>query len=246
MYCYKKSKFYYMRRVILTVLTAVLWISFSNISHGQEGTSKNISLSPGIKMGYNRGFGLQANVTASHFQTGFPFRMRLGLGLSFINPGDALDARRIFINNNTNGTPEKKGRSLDLRLDFLVTKQILGLSDSYFLIGPRFSTFNGDFKYVGGNEDFEIKSHRWGIGAGLENHFKMTQKMDLVLAYGLDFYIPSTLTGHDTSYSPDNDNVNPTKDNKNDNVYFIYKNANKAIRQPVFMPHIMLGICFGL
>jgi hypothetical protein len=99
---------------------------------------------------------------------------------------------------------------------------------------------------VGGNEDFDVTSHQWGIGAGIENHFKMTQNLDLVISYGLDFYIPGTLTGHDTSYSPDNDNVNPARDNQNNDVYFIYKDANKAIKQPVFIPHVMLGVRFRL
>jgi len=62
----------------------------------------------------------------------------------------------------------------------------------------------------------------------------------------LDFYLPSTLTGHDTSYSPDNDNVNPRRDILNDDVYFIYKDANRAIKQPMFMPRIMMGVNFSL
>jgi len=233
------------RKVLLGLMTLTL-LNFNYISLSQETTGNQLKFSGCALAGYNRGLGFQANVTASSFTKEFPFKLRFGLGYSFINPGDALDARRIFVNNNTNGTPEKKGRSLDLRLDFMISKQVFGLDDSYLIFGPRFSTFNGDFKYIGGNEDFEVKSHQWGIGAGIENHFKMTQNLNLVLAYGLDFYIPGTLTGHDTSYSPDNDNVNPARDNQNNDVYFIYKDANRAIRQPEFMPHLMLGVSFGL
>ena len=128
---------------------------------------------------------------------------------------------------------------IDLRLDLLVSKTVFNINHSYLVFGPKILTFKGDFKYVGGNERFssEVKSHQWGIGAGIENHFKMAKNLDLVIAYGLDFYVPSTLTGHDTSYSPDNDNINPTRDNQNDNVYFIYRDANRAIRQPEFMPY---------
>jgi hypothetical protein len=232
-----------MQRKLLSAFTAFILCSAAS-SYCQDSFGSNIRFTPGARIGYNKGLGLQASVTASNFAPEFPFKIRLGAGLTFLNPGDALDARRIFINNNTNGTPEKKGRSIDIRLDFLVTRTVFGLDNSYVSAGPRFSTFKGNFKYVGGNEDFDVKSHQWGIGAGIENHFKMTPAMDLILAYGLDFYIPSTLTGHDTSYSPDNDNVNPRTDNQNNNVYFIYKDANKAIRQPVFMPYIMLGMNF--
>ncbi len=212
----------------------------------QEGTTNKLKFSGEVLTGYNRGLGLLTNVTASNFAPEFPFKLRFGLGYTFLNPGDAFDARRIFINNNTNGTPEKHGRSIDLRLDLLVSKTVFNINHSYLVFGPRFSAFKGDFKYVGGNEDFEVKSRQWGIGAGIENHFKMTNTLGLVIAYGLDFYAPSTLTGHDTSYSPDNDNINPTRDNRNDDVYFIYKDANRAIRQPEFMPYLMLGVSFGL
>jgi len=127
-----------------------------------------------------------------------------------------------------------------------ISKTIFNINHSYLVFGPRFSAFKGDFKYVGGNEDFEVKSHQWGIGGGIENHFKMAKNLGLIIAYGLDFYVPSTLTGHDTSYSPDNDNINPTRDNQNENVYFIYKDANRAIRQPEFMPYLLFGVSFGL
>ena len=235
-----------MKRVLLLVTTAFFMVVFCGLSFGQEKKSDKIVFNPGFQLGYNRGAGFHGNVTAMHFRQGFPFVLRMGLGITFLNPGDAPEARRIFINNNTNGTPEKKGHSFDLRFDFMMSRTVLGIGDSFLYFGPRFSTFTGDFKYVGGNEDFEVKSHQWGLGGGFENHFRMTEKLDLILSYGLDFYVPSTLTGHDTSYSPDNDNVNPHTDNRNDNVYFRYNDANRAIRQPLFMPHLMLGINFGI
>ena len=108
-------------------------------------------------------------------------------------------------------------------------------------VGPA-----GDFKYVGGNEDFEVRSGQWGFGGGIENQFKMSSKLYLVLVFGLDYYFPSTLTGHDTSYSPDNDNVNGNSDNQNGDRPFSYKDANKAINQPGIMPRIMIGVNFNL
>ena len=114
------------------------------------------------------------------------------------------------------------------------------------MFGPRFSTFKGNFKYIGGNEDFDVKSHQWGIGGAIEHHFRMISNFSLVIQYGLDHYFPSTLTGHDTSYSPDNDNVNPTNDSQNENNPFTYRDADRAIKQPVLMPRIMVGMNFNL
>lgn len=196
--------------------------------------------------GYNRGFGLRANLTVYNFPGAFPFDLRFGMGYTFLNPGNAADARRIFINNATNGEPDKNGGSFDLRLDFLKHKEVFGIENSFLVFGPRFSTFKGHFDYVGGNEVFDVTSHQWGIGAGIEHHFSMAQNISVVIGYGLDYYIPGTLTGHDTSYSPGNDNVNPENDNENNDLPFKYKDANKAIYQPGIMPHVMMGVCFGL
>lgn len=232
-------------KVIPAVLIAYC-ICCSSVSYCQDKTGTPLKFSAGFVTGYNRGYGFQGRFAAWNFENDFPIHLRFGLGYSVLNPGNAPDARRIFINNATNGTPEKKGHSIDYRLDFMMPKTVFNVENSYLVFGPRFATYTGDFRYVGGNEDFEVKSHQWGIGAGIENHFRMVKNIEFVVEYGLDFYLPATLTGHDTSYSPDNDNVNAQNDNQNENVPFKYKDADKAINQPKFMPHIMIGLNFLL
>jgi hypothetical protein len=226
--------------------TGILLLCHGSPSYGQEKDKAPLQYSAGIMTGYNRGFGLQANLTAFNFPKDFPLELRFGIGLSLIDPGNAADARRIFINNATNGVPEKNGRSFDFRFDFLFPKTVFGNTNSFLILGPRFSTFRGHFDYVDGNEVFDVTSTQWGIGAGIENHFKLTQKLSLLLNYGLDVYLPGTLTGHDTSYSPNNDNVNAEENNQNNDIPFTYKDADKAIRQPFLMPHFMIGVNFKL
>jgi hypothetical protein len=235
-----------MKRKTLLAIIALALLTSGLISYGQDKTGAPSKYTVGVVTGYNRGYGLQGNITLHNFLTSFPFEMRFGIGYGGLNPGNALDARRIFINNNTNGTPEKKGRSFDFRLDLLVSKTIFNIENSFLVFGPRYSTFNGDFKYIGGNEDFEVKSKQWGLGIGIEHQFRMYRNMNLVFVYGLDYYFPSTLTGHDTSYSPDNDNVNIRNDNQNGDIPFTYQDADKAIGQPRFMPRAMIGITFDL
>jgi hypothetical protein len=235
-----------MNRKLLLFLWALIFPITGNNLFSQEGESGPLAYSGGVFAGYNHGLAFNGNFTASKFPKGFPFELRFGIGYIFLNPGDAMDARRIFINNNTNGVPEKKGHSIDFRFDFMVSKPVFGVKTSYIVFGPRFSTFKGNFVYVGGNEDFDVTSHQWGVGLGLEHHFPMSDNLSLVVSYGLDYYIPSTLTGHDTAYSPDNDNRNPKRDNQNDDVYFVYKDANKAISQPGLVPRLMIGVSFGL
>jgi hypothetical protein len=233
-----------MKRLLAGI--TLLMISLGSAICGQEKDKSPLKYTVGIVTGYNRGFGVQTNLSAYNFGPGFPVSLRLGIGLTLLNPGNAADARRIFINNATNGVPEKNGRSFDFRFDFLFPKTVFGNDNSYVVVGPRYSTFRGHFDYVDGNEVFDVTSQQWGFGIGLENHFKLTQKLSLFLTYGVDGYLPSTLTGHDTSYSPDNDNVNAEDNNQNDNAPFKYKDANKAIKQPFIMPRFMIGLNFNL
>ena len=222
----------------------LLFLMVSVILSGQENARKPGNIALGVLTGYNRGYGVQANLT--YLNSELPFELRGGVGYTFMNPGNALDARRIFINNNTNGTPEKSGRSIDYRFDFLIPKPIFGIQNSYLVVGPRGSSFKGTFKYVGGNEEFDVVSRQWGLGGGLESRFKMSSRLNLVIAAGVDYYFPSTLHGHDTSYSPDGDHVNPRNDNENNDEQFTYKDADKAIAQPRIMPYGMLGLRFKL
>ena len=63
---------------------------------------------------------------------------------------------------------------------------------------------------------------------------------------GADYFFSSALTGHDTSYSPDNDNINARTDNENDNIEFTYKDADNAVNQPKIIPQIMIGLVYKL
>lgn len=223
----------------VTFFIALAFFTFS-ILQAQESTKFSI----GLKAGYNNGFGTQTNFTLYNLVQDIPIHLRLEIGYSNINPGDSADARRIFINNATNGTPEKKGQIIDYRLDFLFPFDLL--NDSFIKIGPRYSNYKGNFKYTGGNEDFDVVSNQWGFGLGLGNFFKINKKLNLEMNAGFDYFINATLTGHDTSYSPDDDNINARNDNENDNTAFTFKEADNAINQPKYMPHIMVGINYIL
>ena len=234
-----------MKRSLIIIVSIFTLLPIFSIN-AQKNAVNRFKLSSGIITGYNGGYGVQANFTVHKPAQNFPLELRFGLGYNFMDPGNALEARRIFINNNTNGTPEKSGRSIDYRLDFLFPKSIFGLKQSYIVLGPRGASFKGNFQYIGGNEDFDVISHQWGLGGGIESHFDMARNLAFVISVGLDYYLPGTLHGHDTSYSPDGDNVNPRNDNENNDTPFTYKDANEAIYQPAFMPYAMIGLTFNL
>ncbi len=223
---------------------AMACVSFN--SYAQETTKSSTQYSVGLLAGYNGGIGGQVNLTAHKPVESLPLDFRFGFGYTNMDPGNSADARRIFINNATNGVPEEKGKAFDYRLDALWPVTLIGNAKSFIAFGPRYSSFRGNFKYVGGNEDFDVTTKQFGVGLGVESHFKMNDKLDLVILAGIDYFLNSTLKGHDTQYSPDDDNVNPRDDNANDNIPFTYEDADEAINEPEFNPRIMIGINYHL
>lgn len=233
----------------MTLLKTTLLVAFVSIFHfsfSQNTKDQDSQFAVGLSTGYNRGLGFNINFTALKPIESLPIHLRLGIGYTKLDPGNSADARRIFINNATNGVPEEKGKSFDYRLDFMWKTNILNLEESYIVFGPRYSSFKANFKYVGGNEDFDVTSKQFGLGIGAETQFKISKQLNLVAAVGLDYFFNNTLKGHDTSYSPDDDNVNPRNDNENSGVQFTYSDANKAIKQPSLMPRVLLGVVYKL
>jgi len=201
--------------------------------------AQHTRLSAGGQLGYSTGLAIQGNLVAADFAQGFPLQLRFGLVYAASQPGQALDARRIFINNATNGTPEKSGRTLGVRLDVMHPVRVLGLARAYAFGGIRHSSFRANFRFVGGNEDFDVTSSHWGFGGGVESYFAVSRRMDMLISAGLDYYFASRLSGHDTSYSPDGDNVNPREG-------FTYRDADAAVGQPKLGPALLLGINYRL
>lgn len=223
----------------------LLLIGISLSSIAQEQTKFKEKTDFQFTAGLNRGFGLGVNLLFNDPAKEFPLDIRLGLGYTWLKPGSSSAARKIFINNASNGVPEEKGHNIDLRLDFLKKITILDNQDSYGYFGPRYSSFKGNFKYVGGNEDFDITTKQYGLGAGIESRYNISSNVKLVVSAGLDYFFDAKLQGHDTSYSPNNDNTNARTNNSTDEQ-FRYKDADKAIDQPGFMPRIMFGVQMDL
>ena len=193
------------------------------------------NFSTDLMLGYSGGFGVQVNGMVSGFAKGFPMNLSVGIGYTGMDPGNAADARRIFINDATNGDPEKSGHRWDFRMDFLYQVNWLSLQRGFLYGGVRYTSFNGNFKFIGGNEDFNISSDNWGIGVGGKAYFDMGGQLDFVVTAGADYFFASDLSGHDTVYSPDGENINPRRD-------YTYDTADDAIGQPKLEPILMIGL----
>ena len=184
--------------------------------------------------GYGGGPAGQLSLVVSRFVERSPVCVRLGLGYAGLEPGNAEQARRVFINEATNGTPEKAGHAYTWRLDLLTPLGGRSGSGWNLYAGPRYSRFTAGFKYVGGDEDFDVRCHQWGLGGGADYTAPMTPDVSLRFSGGADYYFRSTLEGHDAAYSPDGQHVNSRED-------FTYEDADRAINQPNVQFRLLVG-----
>lgn len=191
------------------------------------------ALSAGALVGYQGGLGIQAFGTVRDVARGLPLTFRLRLGRTSVEPGSPSAARRIFINNATNGTPVATARTWDAGLDVLLPRG----PRTCLWAGLRRSSFVANFKYVGGNEDFDVRSSEWGLAAGMERGFPMSDRLELLVSGGAEWYHTTRLQGHDTSYSPDGEDVNPREE-------FTYADADEAVGQPKLRAVLMVGISY--
>lgn len=190
--------------------------------------------SGGVSLGYNSGKSFDFHLTTPAFGRHLPLKARFAFRYAGVDPGDGLLARHVFINDNTNGTLEQSGTTWGFKLDVLHPVHLFANHASVYA-GVRHAWFTGDYRFVGGNEDFEIKSNHWGFGGGLETEYPVGRRVTLLLTGGLDYFLPSSMYGHDATYRPDNNNTNPRND-------YNYSDADKAVGQPKFAPIMMVGM----
>ena len=223
--------------VILTVLLAgTAYASGQNTSEPKKAQGRHW-LVGGIQMGYYSGVGFHLSATAQNFAEDFPFAVRLGLGYSRVPAGDEWAARRVFINNNTNGTARSNAHVWDARLDLMYPVKILNLKRTMVFAGPRRSDFDAYFEYIGGAETFDVITKQWGVGGGVETAFALSPLVDMVFSLGADYYFRGTLAGHDTYYRPDGNDTHPIDD-------YTYAEADKAINQPDVLTRLMVGLSY--
>lgn len=195
--------------------------------------------SAAFEFGATTGFGARADLTLHDFTRDLPLSLRVGVGYAGRDAGDPLAARRVFINNNTNGTPTETGHSWQLRLDLVRPVGHLGRAPLNLGLGLRKAFFTGTFDYIGGNEDFDVTCRPWGLGVGLDTGFAVGRNSSFTLAAGLDRYFGATLEGHDTAYNPDGTIVNQQED-------YAWADADEAINQPRWELTAVMGLRWRL
>lgn len=205
-----------------------------------EGTASDPSVrafTGQVLTGYYSGVGVHCSGTLNNFAEGFPFSLRVGLGYARVPTGDAVAARKIFIDNNTNGSPRGWAKMWDVRMDVLYPVKIATLKHSNIFGGVRHGYYNSHFEYIGGNETFDVTSNSWGLGGGLESSFPVSPRVSLMFSVGADYYFRSLLSGHDTYYRPNGDDLHAKED-------YTYDDADEAIAQPDVEARLMFGVTY--
>ncbi len=195
--------------------------------------------SAGLGFGYGKGLAFRGEGVVTNFARDFPFGLGFAVTYTGVDPGDPWGARRIFIANATNGTPMSHGETWDFRMDLMWKLDVSGPHAAFIYAGVRNSFFDGTFRYVGANEEFDVTSDQWGVGFGAKGYFSISSRVDLALTAGLDSYFNGAIHGHDTTYNPNNENVNPHE-------HFTYEDAAGVINTPKLVPVLMIGLSYNI
>ena len=191
----------------------------------------------GLNVGYTGGLGIHATGSFMDFTRDLPLSARFTLGYNSASAGDPYEARRNFINDNTNGDPEKSASTWQFRFDLMFPTFTVGPQTLYLFAGPRYANYTANYNFIGGNENFDVNSNTWGAGLGFESWFVVGDTSDFVMQLGVDWYAESKLEGHDTAYLPSGDHVNPRDG-------YDYETADAAIDQPSLELLAMVGMRF--
>jgi hypothetical protein len=197
--------------------------------------ARALDMSYDLLSGWQNGIGFRGVATAQKVIAGAPVAFSFGFGHTLIDPGDALLARHVFINDNTNGTPEKSGTVNDFRLDAVWLLDVARLEDAGVFGGVRYSMFQGRFHYVDGNEDFDVLSNDWALGVGFRGAFAVSRQWSISLSAGLDWFPSRSLYGHDATYNSNGTSVNARGD-------YGWADASRAINHPALVPSLLFGM----
>lgn len=226
------------KRIFLFVCAFIL-ISAEVFSQKAPPLYSNPKFSFGIMTGYTRNFGINVSGTISEFSYDIPLTIKLSAGYNFRDAGNPWDARKIFINDNTNGDPDKSGHAIDFRLDFAFPVNLLAIRKSLLYVGPRYSMTTSTFEFIGGNEFFDITASQFGLGTGLDLYFGINPSLSFVVSGGFDYYFGSKVGGHDSFYMPDGTDINGRQG-------YTYEDAAKSVNLPKYELRLMAGLNFGL
>ena len=202
----------------------------------------SVQLYQELAVGYYNDLGVTLGLRVEDSASEFPFFLQTRIGAVYqFEPGNAEDARKIFINDTQGGNIQEYGLSYMVALDFgwkILVKESFQLE---LHASGLLNHYEAHYAFIGNNEAFTVKATTLGIGigAGLRVGFS-DSRTSLIVKGGLEFFPKSRIDSHGTFfYTPDG------KDDKTRNDY-TYEDADESINQPDFRPYVQIGILFPI
>ncbi len=195
-----------------------------------------------ISAGYYGDTGVSLALRLEEESSDFPFFIQARGGYVYqLDPGNATDARAIFINDNTGGNIEKYGESYLAAMD-------LGWkwtpSEKLFLevtVSGLWNYYSAHYAFIGNNEAFTVTSDPFGIGAGAALRFPINDSSStLLLKGGGEYFFKSQLDAHGTYYyTPDGLDERPRND-------YTYEDADTAVNQPGWRAFLQIAYLYTI
>ncbi|MBB6481209.1 hypothetical protein [Spirochaeta isovalerica] len=200
----------------------------------------SLQLSEELAVGYYNDLGVTLGLRLDDSESDFPLFIQVRSGASYqFEPGNAEEARKIFINDNQGGNIQEYGLSLMVALDAGWKIPVKDNLTAELTVSGLINHYQAHFAFIGNNEAFSVKSTGWGVGlgGGLRMGFSRSRTSISVKA-GLEFFPKTRIDAHGTFYyNPDGLDDSPRQD-------YTYDDADSAINQPFFRPYVQVGFLF--
>lgn len=195
-----------------------------------------------LSIGFNNDLGIYMGVRFDQFSTTSPIYFEGRGGYIYQkDPGDATEARKIFINDNGGGQIEKFGESYNISLEVGYTWMEGDNFSLDFSASGLLDFYSANFAYIGDNEVFAVKTSAYGLGAGVALKVPITKTENFfVIKTGIEYYFKSSIEAHGTYiYTTDGKDDNPRND-------YTYDDADSVINQPEMNIYVLLGVIYRI
>jgi hypothetical protein len=218
-----------MKKILLITLFSLLALTLFALEPYQE-----------IAAGYYGDAGISMALRLEESARDIPFFLQMrGAYIYQTDPGNATDARSIFINDNSGGNIEKYGESYLAALDLGWKAKNFDKMSVEYTISGLWNYYMAHFTYTGDNESFTVKSASFGVGAGAALRIPLKNTSNsMIIKGGAEYFPKADLEAHGTYfYSPDGDDDTPRDD-------YTYDDADDAINQPRFRAFFQVGYLY--
>lgn len=195
-----------------------------------------------VSIGYSQDLGLYMGLRLEDSSKDFPIFLQGRGGYVYqVEPGNATEAREIFINDNAGGNIEEYGESYMLALDLGYKLKDWEKFSLEVTLSGLWNYYLAHFAFIGNNESFAVNTSSFGVGAGAALRIPISKSQSaLMLKTGLEYYPKALLEAHGTYfYTPDGEDDRVRND-------YTYEDADKAINQPEYRFYLQVGLLYRI